>query len=176
MNLLTFFRDYMTLDRYARERGVLPVPAIDVDASVTSVEDLGKLRTKFRDILRCFDHPKFIHLGPKITSILVSASDGSSSGGSTDASIYDYIPLPLEETTFILCANSLHGTEDLNLLPENVVLAHYGFQVSSCRAIVCIRILDIGSSIHSQSSTVRKPHSIWVLLFVYIYVIVYILQ
>ena len=61
----------MTLDRYARERGVVPVPAIDVDASVTSVEDLGKLRTKFRDILRCFDHPKFIHLGPKITSILV---------------------------------------------------------------------------------------------------------
>ncbi len=150
MNLLTFFRDYMTLDRYARERGVLPVPAIDVDASVTSVEDLGKLRTKFRDILRCFDHPKFIHLGPKITSILVSASDGSSSGGSTDASIYDYIPLPLEETTFILCANSLHGTEDLNLLPENVILAHYGFQVSSCRANLCI--LDIGS-IHSKSST-----------------------
>ena len=127
----------MTLDRYARERGVVPVPAIDVDASVTSVEDLGKLRTKFRDILRCFDHPKFIHLGPKITSILVSASDGNGGGGggSTDASIYDYIPLPLEETTFILCANSLHGTEDLNLLPENVILAHYGFQVSSCRAL-----------------------------------------
>ena len=127
----------MTLDRYARESGVVPVPAIDVDASVTSVEDLGKLRTKFRDILRCFDHPKFIHLGPKITSILVSASDGNGGGGggSTDASIYDYIPLPLEETTFILCANSLHGTEDLNLLPENVILAHYGFQVSSCRAM-----------------------------------------
>ena len=128
----------MTLDRYARERGVVPVPAIDVDASVTSVEDLGKLRTKFRDILRCFDHPKFIHLGPKITSILVSASsdgNGGGGGGSTDASIYDYIPLPLEETTFILCANSLHGTEDLNLLPENVILAHYGFQVSPCRAM-----------------------------------------
>lgn len=136
----------MTLDRYARERGVVPVPAIDVDASVTSVEDLGKLRTKFRDILRCFDHPKFIHLGPKITSILVSASDGS-----TDASIYDYIPLPLEETTFILCANSLHGTEDLNLLPENVILAHYGFQVSSC----------LYSFIPQNSQT-----SIWVLLFV----------
>ena len=134
----------MTLDRYARERGVVPVPAIDVDASVTSVEDLGKLRTKFRDILRCFDHPKFIHLGPKITSILVSKKPDSTS-------IYDYIPLPLEETTFILCANSLHGTEDLNLLPENVILAHYGFQVSSC----------LYSFIPQNSQT-----SIWVLLFV----------
>ena len=129
------------------------LPSVDVDASVTSVEDLGKLRTKFRDILRCFDHPKFIHLGPKITSILVSASDGNGGGGggSTDASIYDYIPLPLEETTFILCANSLHGTEDLNLLPENVILAHYGFQVSSC----------LYSFIPQNSQT-----SIWVLLFV----------
>ena len=123
-------RDYMTLDRYAREKGILPVPAIDVDASVTSVEDLGKLRTKFRDILRCFDHPKFVHLGPKITSILVPSKQSSdSTSNHTSASIYDYIPLPLEESTFILCANSLHG-KDLNLLPENVILAHYGFQVS----------------------------------------------
>ena len=111
----------MTLDRYTRERGLTFVPAIDVDASVTSLEDLGKLRSKFRDILRCFDHPKFIHLGPKITSILVSQNG---------ASVYDYIPLPLEDTTFILCANGLHGKDSLNLLPENVILAHYGFQVN----------------------------------------------
>ena len=120
---LSIFRDYMTVDRYARERGLTPVPAIDVDASVTSLEDVGKLRSKFRDILRCFDHPKFIHLGPKMTSILLA------SPASEAASIYDYIPVPLEETTFILCANNLHG-KDLDLLPENVILAHYGFQVN----------------------------------------------
>lgn len=118
-------RDYMTLDRYTMERGIDFVPAIDVDSSVTCLADLHQLRSKVREILRCFDRPKFIHLGPKITSILTN---------SESISIYDYIPAPLEETTFMLCANGMTKKDSKQsstlVMPENVILVHYGFQVS----------------------------------------------
>ena len=118
-------RDYMTLDRYARERGMEFVPAIDVDSTVTSLSDLEKLRQKIREILQCFDHPHFVHLGPKVTSIL---------GKEAISSIYDFVPAPLEETTFILCANSLQASNKSSnnkavLALENSMVAHYGFQV-----------------------------------------------
>lgn len=116
------------------ERGIDLVPAIDVDSSVTSLADLDLIRSKVRDILGCFDRPNFIHLGPKITSILMTKTKDET------ISIYDYIPAPLQETTFMLCANSFAAAsvqrndakQHLSLckLPENVVLVHYGFQVS----------------------------------------------
>ena len=112
----------MTLDRYTRERGLDIVPAIDVDSSVTSLADLEKLRPKIREILRCFDHPHFVHLGPKVTSIL---------GKEAITSIYDFVPAPLEQTTFILCANSLQAFNKSNKAAflDNAMVAHYGFQV-----------------------------------------------
>lgn len=117
------FRDYMTIDRYTRERGIDFVPAIDVDSSVCSAADMEKLRPKFLEIIRCFDQPNFIHLGPKITSILAA---------SENSNVHDFILAPNEETTFILCANSLHAkTCDFSNLPPNCIITHYGFQVRS---------------------------------------------
>ena len=66
-------RDYMTLDRYTMERGIDFIPAIDVDSSVTTMADVEKLRPKIRQIYQCFDRPKFLHLGPKLTSLLFSS-------------------------------------------------------------------------------------------------------
>ena len=69
------FRDYMTLDRYTMERGIDFIPAIDVDSSVTTMADVEKLRPKIRQIYQCFDRPKFLHLGPKLTSLLFSSGN-----------------------------------------------------------------------------------------------------
>ena len=126
----------MTLDRYSTERGIDFVPAIDVDTSVTSITHLQKLRPKLRDIISCFDRPKFIHLGPNITNILTKAD---SEAGNTIASkgkieeeeatsIYDFFPASMGDTNFLLCANSL-PRQFAGRLPENAVLVHYGFQV-----------------------------------------------
>jgi len=116
-------RDYMTLDRYTTERGISLVPSVDVDASIETLEDLSKIQQKLREILRCFDHPKFIHLGPKITSLLLPNNEND------DISIRDYIPAPIgDETTFLLCANSLQSKNQRNKLPENSIAVQYGFQ------------------------------------------------
>ncbi len=127
------FRDYMTLDRYTKERGIDFVPSLDVDSSIKSLADLAEIRWKIRDIIRCFDHPKFVHLGPKITAILLAEESCDEK-----ISIYDYIPAPMEETTFLLCANSFptgkasaKRLESLCKLPENSILLQYGFQVFS---------------------------------------------
>ena len=64
----------MTLDRYTMERGIDFIPAIDVDSSVTTMADVEKLRPKIRQIYQCFDRPKFLHLGPKLTSLLFSSA------------------------------------------------------------------------------------------------------
>ena len=116
----------MTLDRYTMERGICLVPAIDVDTSIETLEDLHKIRPKLSEIIRCFDHPKFIHLGPKITSILLP----DKSENNDDISLYDYVPAPSgDETTFILCANSLQSKGQKAKVPENSIVIQYGFQV-----------------------------------------------
>ena len=112
----------MTLDRYTTERGIRLVPAIDVDASIETLEDLQKIRPKIREIFRCFDHIKFVHLGPKITSLLLPNEE-------KDISICDYIPTSSDETTFILCANSLQNKGQKAKVPENSIVMQYGFQV-----------------------------------------------
>ena len=114
----------MTIDRYTMERGIDFIPAIDVDSSVSSILDLEKLKPKIRQIYQCFDRPKFIHIGPKLTSILLSVVVGS------DSNFLDYLCLPSETITVILCANSIPKACDLqNQLPDNIVIAYYGFQV-----------------------------------------------
>ena len=118
----------MTLDRYTMERGIDFIPAIDVDSSVTSILDLEKLKPKIRQTYQCFDRPKFIHLGPKLTSILFSVVVGSENSNN----FLDYLCLPSETITVILCGNSIPKACDLqNQLPDNVIIAYYGFQVKS---------------------------------------------
>ena len=111
----------MTLDRYTMERGIDFIPAIDVDSSVTTLKDLEKLRTKIRQIYQCFDKPKFIHLGPKLTLLFCGSP----------LNILDYLCIPNETTTLIVCGNSLQSKnmDWQKHLPDNVIITHYGFQV-----------------------------------------------
>ena len=46
--------------------------------------------------------------------------------------ILDFLSIPNETITLILCGNSLQSknNEWKNQLPDNVVIAHYGFQVN----------------------------------------------
>ena len=63
--LTTFdiFSDFLTLDRYCRDRFIDFVPAVDVDVTVTSSQQLVQCRQKINDFLSCFDHPKYVRSG-----------------------------------------------------------------------------------------------------------------
>lgn len=97
------------------------VPAIDVDATVTCPDQLRLLHANIRQVLACFDRPKFIHLGPAITSLMASLEGGFES----------IIPCDnVQDTTWIFCANSYQANmKDQVDIPLNSVALQYGFKV-----------------------------------------------
>ena len=118
--------ELLSLDRHCKDLMVEMVPAIDVDATVTCPDQLRLLNANIRQVLSCFDRPKFIHLGPAITSLVTAALDTGGGGGFDSLIPCDNV----QDTTWIFCANSYQGSMSPPVdVPLNSVALQYGFKV-----------------------------------------------
>ncbi|XP_021936074.1 uncharacterized protein LOC110837829 isoform X2 [Zootermopsis nevadensis] len=132
---LPFTRSEMvTIDRYCQDRFIDLVPVLDVESHV-SYEDLTDMWPTFQEILASFPNLRYVHIGPKLCSLLVRPEEGDEGDGvSSDGSgqcvglqeLWHHLALP-PDITVMLCGNGIqqHGTL---ALPSNILLVQYGFQ------------------------------------------------
>ncbi|XP_046981573.1 uncharacterized protein LOC124550870 isoform X1 [Schistocerca americana] len=117
----------VSLDRYCQDRFITVVPVLDVDNSAV-YDDLADMWPSFQEILASFPNLRYVHVGPKLCSLLLPpANEGACGGGQEGAArqLWHLLSLP-PSVTLMLCANSLQPAAPA--LPSNVVLVQYGFQ------------------------------------------------
>ncbi|CAB4061227.1 unnamed protein product [Lepeophtheirus salmonis] len=107
----------LSLDRYCRQRGIHFVPAIDIGGDVNSIEGAKEMVHIFRDVVSCFDSTEFIHLGPKLTSMI------SNSFQYFDTFIS---PIMKKKFTLMLCSNSISNS--CLTIPSDAILLYYSFE------------------------------------------------
>ncbi|KAK6621143.1 hypothetical protein RUM43_011449 [Polyplax serrata] len=133
-------REMVAIDRKSQDRFVTLVPVLDVDDNFTG-ENLDSMWQTFQEILTCFPNLTYVHLGPRLTALLVQTKeiseelDETTSSNSANQSQLDnsgvesnlgFHRLWPVSATLIACANSLHRMK--SVVPKNVILMEYGFQ------------------------------------------------
>ncbi|XP_015587656.1 uncharacterized protein LOC107264182 [Cephus cinctus] len=134
--------EMVTLDRYCRDRHLDLVPALDVDSNV-SQRHLTQMWPVFQELLATFPSLTYVHVGPRLASLLVQPESLDSSLSinetvETDMSevfrsytclqeLWHILSLN-SDTTLLLCSNGLHSKPEFRSVPSNVVLVEYGFQ------------------------------------------------
>ncbi|XP_011505439.1 PREDICTED: uncharacterized protein LOC105368183 isoform X2 [Ceratosolen solmsi marchali] len=134
--------EMVTLDRYCRDRYLELVPALDVDSNV-SLQHLSQMWPLFQELLTTFPNVNYVHIGPRLASILVQPSNFDCSL-SIDETIERDMSEVLEpysnlqqlwhilnlnfDTTVLLCSNGLHSKLEFRSIPNNIILVEYGFQ------------------------------------------------
>lgn len=134
--------EMVTLDRYCRDRHLDLIPALDVDSSV-SQRHLQQMWPIFQELLSTFPSLTYVHVGPRLASLLVQPDNLDSSISinetvETDMSEVFKTYSCLQElwhilnlnsnTTLLLCSNGLHSKPEFRNVPSNVILVEYGFQ------------------------------------------------
>ncbi|XP_061172833.1 uncharacterized protein LOC133182124 [Saccostrea echinata] len=112
------------LDSYCSDRGIQVVPVLDVVPQI-QFEDLDDLYSTLQDFIATFQYAQFVSLGPRLSSFVLDADDGS-----LDTS--DSIKLlPLQgDRTIQICGYPLHGLDTKLLfdIPPNVLISEYGIE------------------------------------------------
>ncbi|XP_069671476.1 uncharacterized protein [Periplaneta americana] len=116
--------EMVTLDRYCQDRFVDLVPVLDVDAQV-SYEDLADMWPAFQEALASFPNLRYVHVGPKLCSLLVRP-DVVDEEGAMLQELWHLLALP-PDVTLMLCSNSLQQPT-AHAFPANVLFVQYGFQ------------------------------------------------
>ncbi|XP_067011307.1 uncharacterized protein [Anabrus simplex] len=122
-------RKMITIDRYCQDRFISLLPVLDVDPQVT-FHDLADMWPIFREVVANFPNLSCVHIGPKLSSLLLRSGDGGSE---------EEVGIPLQElwhlldaaptVTILLCSNSVQLQQQHSIrLPANMVLMQYGFQ------------------------------------------------
>ncbi|XP_034950248.1 uncharacterized protein [Chelonus insularis] len=135
--------EMITLDRYCRDRHINLIPTLDVDLNV-SQRHLTQMWPIFQELLAIFPSLSYVHVGPRLASLLVQPENLDFSTNSinetveTDMSEVFKTYTCLQEmwhilnlnpdTTLLLCSNGLHSKPEFRSIPSNVVLVEYGFQ------------------------------------------------
>jgi len=129
---------------FFRDRHLDIVPTLDVDSNV-SQHHLMQMWPIFQDLLAVFPSLNYVHVGPRLTTLLVQADSFDLS-----VSVNDTLETDMSEvfksysclqelwhilnlsssTTLLLCSNSLHSKSEFHNIPTNIVLVEYGFQVN----------------------------------------------
>ncbi|KAJ9589645.1 hypothetical protein L9F63_017134, partial [Diploptera punctata] len=119
--------EMVTLDRYCQDRFMELVPVLDVDSNV-SYEDLTDMWPAFQEILASFPNLRYVHIGPKLCSLLVRGDDNDDLDTTYVAlhELWHHLTLP-PSITLMLCSNGIlqHGGQTF---PPNVLFVQYGFQ------------------------------------------------
>lgn len=142
--LLCLFQSFnVVVFLFYRDRYLELVPALDVDSNV-SHRHLSQMWPVFQELLAVFPSLSYVHVGPRLASLLVQPEnlDLSSSINETvetDMSEIFKTYTCLQElwhilnfnsdTTLLLCSNGLHSKAEFHNVPSNVILVEYGFQV-----------------------------------------------
>ncbi|KAM0731335.1 Protein VAPYRIN [Formica fusca] len=134
--------EMVTLDRYCRDRHLDIVPTLDVDSNVGQ-HHLTQMWPIFQELLAVFPSLSYVHVGPRLASLLVQADNFD-----LNASVNDTIETDMSEvfksysclqelwhilnlsanTTLLLCSNGLHSKPEFHNIPTNIILVEYGFQ------------------------------------------------
>ncbi|XP_011310616.1 uncharacterized protein [Fopius arisanus] len=134
--------EMVTLDRYCRDRHIDMIPALDVDQNI-SQRHLNQMWPVFQEVLATFPSLGYVHVGPRLASLLVQADNLDYSLSinetvETDMSevfksysclqeLWHILDLN-SDTTLLLCSNGLHSKSEFKSIPSNVILVEYGFQ------------------------------------------------
>ncbi|XP_008556256.1 uncharacterized protein LOC103577419 [Microplitis demolitor] len=134
--------EMVTLDRYCRDRHLNLIPALDVDSNV-SQRHLTQMWPVFQELLAIFPSLSYVHVGPRLASLLVppenlDLSNSINETVETDMSevfksysclqeLWHILNLN-SDTTLLLCSNGLHSKPEFRSVPSNVILVEYGFQ------------------------------------------------
>lgn len=136
--------EMVTLDRYCRDRHLELVPAMDVDSNVGQ-RHLPQMWPIFQELLATFPSLSYVHVGPRLASLLVQLENLDSSLSANETVETDmsevfksysclqelwHILNLNSDATLLLCSNGLHSKPDIRNVPSNVVLVEYGFQVN----------------------------------------------
>ncbi|XP_033324995.1 uncharacterized protein LOC117219738 [Megalopta genalis] len=134
--------EMVTLDRYCRDRHLDLVPTLDVDSNVGQ-HHLSQMWPIFQELLAVFPSLSYVHVGPRLASLLVQADNfdlnlSINETMETDMSEVFKSYSCLQElwhilnlsssTTLMLCSNGLHSKPKFNNIPNNIILVEYGFQ------------------------------------------------
>ncbi|XP_076643279.1 uncharacterized protein LOC143353675 [Halictus rubicundus] len=134
--------EMVTLDRYCRDRHLDLVPTLDVDSNVGQ-HHLSQMWPIFQELLAVFPSLSYVHVGPRLASLLVQADNFD-----LNLSINETIETDMSEvfksysclqelwhilnlsssTTLMLCSNGLHSKPEFHNIPNNIILVEYGFQ------------------------------------------------
>ena len=112
--------ELIALDRHCHDRAISLQPAVDIPQPCNA-SDLHQFSPAFSRLLACFSSLPSVHLGPSLSSVLLSST-------SLLVSVHSLLTVP-SATTVYLCANSL-PLGPLPLLPSSVGLVEYGFQAN----------------------------------------------
>lgn len=125
-----------------RDRHLDLIPALDVDSNV-SQRHLTQMWPIFQELLSTFPSLSYVHVGPRLASLLVQPDNLDLS-----ISINETVETDMSEvfksysclqelwhilnlnsnTTLLLCSNGLHSKAEFRNVPSNVILVEYGFQ------------------------------------------------
>ncbi|KAL2715083.1 Tankyrase-1 [Vespula squamosa] len=134
--------EMVTLDRYCRDRHLDLVPTLDVDSNVGQ-HHLTQMWPIFQELLAVFPSLSYVHVGPRLASLLVQPDNFDQS-----LSVNETIETDMSEvyksysclqelwhilnlnssTTLLLCSNGLHSKLEFHYIPSNIILVEYGFQ------------------------------------------------
>lgn len=131
---LCFTRSEMvSIDRYCQDRFIDLLPVLDVDTHV-SYEDLTDMWPAFQEILASFPNLRYVHIGPKLCSLLVRPEETDEVDGVSSDScqyvglqeLWHHLSLP-PNITLMLCSNGIQQHR-IQTFPSNVLFVQYGFQ------------------------------------------------
>lgn len=127
-----------------RERHIHLVPALDVDSNVNQ-HHLTQMWPIFQELLAIFPSLDYVHVGPRLATLLVQADNFDPNSSITETIETDMSEIfksysCLQElwhilnlncdTTLLLCSNGLHSKPEFHSIPNNIILVEYGFQVT----------------------------------------------
>ena len=126
--------ELLALDRLCSDREVSLLPALDLHQPCPA-QDLSLLTPVFSRILTCFSSLSSLHLGPCLSSVLLSSP-------SLLSSLHSLLSLPPSSTIY-LCSNSLPPAS-LPPLPPCLGLVEYGFPASHPWATTILSRASLG--------------------------------
>ena len=118
--------DLIAMDRECHDRMVQLFPTLDI-IQPCSFEELKNYTAVFSQILSCFSSDSSVHIGPCLSSIIISAAAQAG-----PQKVFPFLPAALSvgpTTRIVLCNNSLANYASLlDNIPSNIGLIEYGFQ------------------------------------------------
>ena len=159
--------DLISLDRECHDRRVRVYPTLDI-LQPCSLQELNAYSTAFSAIVSCFGSRDKLHLGPCLSSVILSAME-QMEPTQVFSSLQGALPSG-SDTSIVICSNSLtNNPRLLDSIPANVTLIEYGFQAeypfmdnleklsrSGCQQLVCVGTSSWGCLVGRPANMIQN--------------------